>query len=314
MLTSPVRDNAAILLSFLALEAAGALDASQREVPPQLVQTLMQKRDRRGHWPSTQENVFAVRALQEFSRLYETQPPKVTVLAWLDSEKLGEGRFSSIQDPPLQVEQGIRADDIGRKATLKIQRQGAGRLYYSTLMTYSPLDEKRDPVNAGMEVRREYSVDRGGKRLLLSDPMEVRTGELVRVDLYLSLPADRHFVVVNDPVPGGLEPVNRDLATTAVGAAEGDAGQFPENSFWRQFSDWQEQGTARWGFYHRELRFDSARFYSEFLPQGHYHLSYVAQAIAPGRFAAMPPRAEEMYAPEVFGKGSWELLRVQALE
>ena len=37
----------------------------------------------------------------------------------------------------------------------------------------------------------------------------------MRVDLYLSVPAARNFVVVDDPVPGGLEPVNRDLATTS---------------------------------------------------------------------------------------------------
>jgi uncharacterized protein YfaS (alpha-2-macroglobulin family) len=131
------------------------------------------------------------------------------------------------------------------------------------------------------------------------------------VDLYLLAPADRHFVVVNDPVPGGLEPVNRDLATTAIGAAIEDEGQFPENSLRYQFSDWLEPGKARWGFYHRELGFDNARFYSEFLPQGHYHLSYVAQAIAPGEFTALPPRAEEMYAPEVFGKGGWSILHVE---
>jgi uncharacterized protein YfaS (alpha-2-macroglobulin family) len=39
------------------------------------------------------------------------------------------------------------------------------------------------------------------------------------------------------------------------------------------------------------------------LPAGRYHLTYVAQAIAPGTFTALPTRAEEMYNPEVFGKG-----------
>ena len=44
----------------------------------------------------------------------------------------------------------------------------------------------------------------------------ITRGEVVRVDLYLDLPAARNFVVVDDPVPGGLEPVNRNLATASV--------------------------------------------------------------------------------------------------
>ena len=45
------------------------------------------------------------------------------------------------------------------------------------------------------------------------------------------------------------------------------------------------------------------RFYSEYLPAGNYHLSYTAQAIAPGDFVVMPVYAEEMYDPDVYGKG-----------
>ena len=45
--------------------------------------------------------------------------------------------------------------------------------------------------------------------------MRIKRGELVRVDLFVSLPTPRHFVVVDDPVPGGLEPVNRDFQALA---------------------------------------------------------------------------------------------------
>ena len=58
-----------------------------------------------------------------------------------------------------------------------------------------------------------------------------------------------------------------------------------------------------WDFYHRELRHEAARFYADYLPAGNYHLSYSAQAIAGGRFTAAPTRAEEMYDPDVYGRG-----------
>ncbi|MCK5237130.1 MAG: hypothetical protein KAR06_09105, partial [Deltaproteobacteria bacterium] len=74
--------------------------------------------------------------------------------------------------------------------------------------------------------------------------------------------------------------------------------------------EWMGYGYSRWSFYHKELRHDSVRFYSEFLQGGNYHLSYTAQAVAPGNFIVMPTHAEEMYNPDVFGKGSPAKLNV----
>jgi len=39
------------------------------------------------------------------------------------------------------------------------------------------------------------------------------------------------------------------------------------------------------------------------LPAGNYHLSYGAQAMAEGQFSAASTKAEEMYDPDVYGKG-----------
>jgi uncharacterized protein YfaS (alpha-2-macroglobulin family) len=154
-----------------------------------------------------------------------------------------------------------------------------------------------------MELRREVSVQRNGEWVLLQEPMRVRQGELVKVDLFLSLPAPRNFVVVDDPVPGGLEPVNRDLATASL--VDADKGEFQgsASSFWWTKDDWFRFGYSRWSFYHKELRHDAARFFSEYLPAGNYHLSYTAQAITTGEFQVLPVHAEEMYDPDVFGQG-----------
>jgi uncharacterized protein YfaS (alpha-2-macroglobulin family) len=158
-------------------------------------------------------------------------------------------------------------------------------------------------VNAGIEIQRQYSVERDGQWQLLESPFAVRQGELVRVDLYVSLPAARHFVVVEDPLPGGLEAVQGELATSSrVDLAKAEE-QFPPDAIYRRYDDWHFYGYSRWSFYHRELRHEAARFYSEYLSAGRYHLSYVAQAIAPGEFFAPPAQASEMYEPETFGRG-----------
>jgi uncharacterized protein YfaS (alpha-2-macroglobulin family) len=223
---------------------------------------------------------------------------------------MGETRFESFRDAAVDFQRPIRPADVGREATVTISRAGQGRVYYSARLFYAPAAPKAEPINAGIEVHREYSVQRGRSWLLLESPMDIRPGELVRVDLYLALPAARNFVVLDDPVPGGLEPVNRDLATASSVDAEQAAMFYAGGSFWFRHNDWWEYGYSRWSFYHRELRHQAVRFYSEYLPAGRYHLAYVAQAIAAGEFAVPPAHAEEMYNPGTFGQGVPAVLRV----
>jgi len=117
--------------------------------------------------------------------------------------------------------------------------------------------------------------------------------------------------VVNDPLPGALETVNRDLATASTVDDAGSQYDSAGGAFWFKFNDWVEFNTAFWSFYHKELRADSARFFSDWLPAGNYHLSYMTQVIADGQFAAPPTKAEEMYDPDVYGRGDHESLTVK---
>ncbi len=196
-----------------------------------------------------------------------------------------------------------RDGDAGLAARLEIETKGQGRLYYSARIAYDLKQDNASRINSGIEVRREYSVERAGEFVLLQSPFTVRRGEIVKVDLFVSVPAARHFVVVNDPVPGGLEPVNTALATASQIDADKASFKAAEGSWFYQFSDWTYYGRYFWSFYHQELRHDSARFYADYLPAGNYRLSYAAQVIAQGDFSIMPVHVEEMYDPDVYGKG-----------
>jgi len=311
ILYSPVKSNCSILSSLLSGGAAPG-ESGLGDIPFKLTRSISEERRRRDRWENTQDNVFCMNALIDYSQAYEKDQPAMTLRTYLDDQELGTTEFDDFRDPAAQVERPLKAGDPGRGATVRIERTGTGRLYYATRLFYSPVELKKDPINSGIEVRREYSVERDGAWLPLEDPMRLRTGELVRVDLYLSLPAPRNFVVVDDPVPGGLEPVNRDLATASeLDAEKGELERAP-GSYWFRFSDWREFSYSHWSFYHRELRHDSARFYSEYLPAGNYHLSYVGQAIAPGEFHVGPVHVEEMYDPDVFGQGVPQTLQVEA--
>jgi hypothetical protein len=302
-LGTPMRSNCAILTALLHYGETPAGAALVGDVPFKLVRAITQTRGSRDHWENTQENVFCTTALTQYAALYEKDTPALQATVTLDGAALGGAKFAAFRDAPALVARPNGAAEAGRKAVVHIDREGTGRLYYATRLSYSLTDRAATEMNAGIEVHREYSVQRDGRWQLLSSPVSVTRGELVRVDVYLSLPAPRHFVVVDDPVPGGLEPVNRELATASTVDADATEFQAAGGSFWFKYSDWSEYGIELWCFYHRELRHEAARFYADYLPAGHYHLSYGAQAMAEGEFSASPTKAEEMYDPDVYGKG-----------
>ncbi|MDM8548101.1 MG2 domain-containing protein [Candidatus Venteria ishoeyi] len=318
ILATPLRDNCAILSALVSYEEKPGVSSSG--LPSKLVRSIVASRKSRTHWENTQENMFCMNALIDYARVYEKDSPDMRVQSWFGAgkvqgqqqhwEKLGETAFKDVRNPAVAFSRPIGSADPGSKATVKLDKTGSGRLYYGVQMSYAPKAEAAKRVNAGMSLVREYSIERNAQWQLLKSPMDLKTGDLIRVDLYLSLPTARNFVVLDDAVPGGLEPVNRDLATASQTAADKAKSDYAGASFWYQFSDWKHYGGHFWSFYHKELRHHAAIFYADYLPAGNYHLSYTAQAIAPGAFTAMPAHAEEMYEPDIYGKSLPTLVRI----
>ena len=76
-----------------------------------------------------------------------------------------------------------------------------------------------------------------------------------------------------------------------------------------------EQGFQWWWgwnwFEHQNLRDERAEAFTSLLWEGTYTYSYMVRATTPGEFVVPPPKAEEMYAPETFGRGASERVVVE---
>lgn len=310
LLATPLRDNCAILSALLRYQKTSDGKDYVGDKPFKLVRMISQSRGKRDYWENTQENMFCMSAMVDYARVYESEKPDMTVTAKLDDKEFGHSSFSDFKDAPATLVKPIQNLDEGKTRILQLEKEGTGRLYYATRLRYA-LKNPAGKTNAGMDIHREYSVRKDKGWVMLKKGEALKRGDAVRVDLYLSLPAPRNFVVVNDPLPGGLETVNRDLATASK--VDDSAAQYDQvgGAWWYKFNDWIEFNTAFWSFYHKELRDDSARFFADWLPAGNYHLSYMTQAIADGQFAAPPTQAEEMYDPDVYGRGDHDALTIQ---
>jgi hypothetical protein len=315
LLESSTRTQGAVLSAMIDYADKYNRQKEIKGLPLKLVRTITGTRQSTGPWYNTQDNIFCTNALIDYARAFENEMPDMKIRAFLDETLLGETRFKDINAPSAALETPIKKEDPGRTATLAIQKNGPGTLYYTAAVSYVPLEKSPHAINAGMEIHKEISVKRNREWVLLTDPIKIHQGELVRVDMFISLPAAGDFVVVDDPLPGGLEAVNRDLATTSMvdagkkgviaendANAQGDKAWPPQGSRWNDETFRDRHAVSQWYFYHRDMGHDGVRYYADHLPPGHYVLSYTAQAIARGNFADLPAQVLEMYDPDVFGK------------
>ena len=99
------------------------------------------------------------------------------------------------------------------------------------------------------------------------------------------------------PLPAGLEPVNPAFTVSQTFAPDDgldDGSAIPADG-WCWCWQW---------FEHQNLRDDRAEAFTSFLAGGTYEYTYIARATTPGTFVVPPARAEELYAPEVFGRSA----------
>ena len=286
---SDTRSTAIVLNTLIQIDPTNPINANA-------VRWLMAHRDN-GHWYSTQETTWSLIALTNWlieSKEYETD---YKYAVGLNNKMLEQGQANAdnLKDTiNLQVELKDLLKDQAN--TLVFTRgSGTGNLYYTAYLSASLPVDKIQPLDQGMSLSREYfTLDD------LKTPItEIERGELVKVRLTVVVPAAVHYVVINDPLPAGMEALDASIATdTAV----------PE-SYTAQ--DYKDKGWGWWYFTHIELRDEKVVLSADYLPAGTYVYTYLTRASTAGTFKVIPPTAAEFYFPDVGGRGAGSLFTVK---
>jgi len=252
---------------------------------PRVARWLSNAREARGDWGSTQENAWALLALSSYLEGAEATPPNFNAQVSIGGERLLNAQLSGRTAHAQSSVVMSQLPDQG--ARIDFARKGQGRLYYNLRLSYAKRELPMTPREQGFFVEREYErVDpvllaRGDRRG--QQALRAQVGDYVRVTVRVAVPVARRFVVIEDPVPAGLEPMNFGLTTESQAAAAAlgiDTGPMD----------------------HGEIRDDKVVFAMNDLSPGLYRYSYLTRAVTPGRFVVPPARAEEMYHRETFGR------------
>jgi len=268
-----------------------------------LVKYLLNNRKNATYWTNTRDTAICIEAMADYLIASNEDRPDMTIEVWLDGKKHKEVKVTSENlfsfDNKL-VLMGTQIDS--GKHTLEIKKKGKGSVYFNAYSTNFTLEDHI--TRAGLEVkvnRKYYKLERVEKkekvegaqgqvveqkvekyeRKELKDGDTLKSGDLVEIELEIDSKNDYEYILFEDPKAAGFEPV---ALRSGYGANEMGA--------------------------YMELRDAKVSFFVRALARGKHSLSYRMRAEIPGKFSALPTRAEAMYAPELKGNSDEIKLKI----
>ena len=247
---------------------------------------------------------MALEALVAYYRKFESDVPDMTATVAIGTRPVGtatfRGRSSAASAVQLAMPDLLRQVPAGAERDLALSRAGTGRLFYSARVQYSPIE----PLPAGNEgIRVERTYERFVERADNPAATTFNAGDLIRVNLTITLPQERRYVAVSDPLLGGVEAIDGFFRTTASDLA-------------RDASADDTAGSRRWwferdGFDHVDKFDDRVELFATRLSAGRHTFSYLVRATTAGTFRAAGTTAEQMYAPEVSGRSGPAVVEIR---
>jgi alpha-2-macroglobulin len=235
-----------------------------------------------------------VLALARFAETLDAAGP-ARVVVQTPRQQLELRAGAAAADTALTVER-LGTDRAGA-LPLRLTRDGGGPVFYYVTVWAMPAAEHPDPVDRGMAVERWYEDPDTGAPIVAA-----AEGQIVRVRLRVTVPAERTFVVLDDPLPAGLEVVDLSLRTVSpFGAHDSPYEEMMDEAggAWA-YGRWD---SGMWSpFDHREYRDDRVVYSATVLWPGTHSATYLARATTAGTFLYPPAHAEEMYNPAVNGR------------
>jgi alpha-2-macroglobulin len=247
-----------------------------------------------GSWDNTLESGYALNALLDVAKNTEGTTPDFTAAVTLGAQELTSQKFSGSSLDSFNT--NVALDRLSTalpdgKGDLRLTGDGKGTLHYTTRLRYVPDFASLKPLDQGISVERSYLPYESGQTT--ENPLSVakttfNEGDLVQVVVTITTAEDRRNLVIDDPLPAGLEALNTLLDSTSQADATGQ----------------------RLGFDHTEIRDDRVLMFATYLGFGKTEARYIARATTAGTYMVAPTQAEDMYRPEIFGRNGSSLFTV----
>ena len=258
-----------------------------------LVKYLVNNRKHATYWNSTRDTAYCIEGIADYLRESKEAGPEMEVEVLLNGKVLKTVKISKENLFSFDGMAMVGGDAVGTgKHRVELRRKGDGPLYANVYLTVFskekflrkaglevkvdrsfyklvPVEEVEDVAGARGQALRQRREKYERIKLEVGDAVE--SGDLIEVELSVESKNDYSYMVFEDWKAAGLEAV--------------------------ELRSGQNHGGGMSSFV--EYRDEKVALFVRSLPRGRHNLSYRLRAEVPGRFSALPTRAQAMYAPEL---------------
>jgi uncharacterized protein YfaS (alpha-2-macroglobulin family) len=281
----PIESTALVLRSLLSMKPeSGNISAA--------VKWLMAMRQG-NHWQSTRDTAMVVYALVDYLKKSGGREYDAKITVALNDNKVQSREFT--KEDVFKSSVTLLDDQPGHVGanTFKLAREGKGTLFYDAVVTYFGREEqikargKRFVIDRRMLAIRKQIVADGWE--IVTQPLDgsVKPGDEILVVLELQANQEADYLMIEDPIPAGVVPIEHDRGYAIKGYRLQQARM------------------------HREFHDQHAAFFISNLRKGKRTLAYLVRATLPGQYNIMPARILPMYYPQFAGNSANDRIIVE---
>jgi uncharacterized protein YfaS (alpha-2-macroglobulin family) len=255
-----------------------------------------------GRWRNTYENARAIDGLVQISLRKESVPPDFMADVVIAARTAISEKFHGFEYQPKHSFLEMANLPSGQNDVL-IRKQGKGTLYYTLHYSYR-LQGPQTARDQGLRITRTVKNADSGDLIAKYEetPAElaaVKAGDVLEVELQYTVRQTGYHVVIDDPLPAGVEGIDTSLKTT--GARNEDSSPQRRRS---------APGYHPSPVNHPEMRDDRVVLVADQVDPGVYQYKYMARATTSGHFLWPAAKIELMYEPEQFGTCSEGMINI----
>lgn len=257
-----------------------------------------------GGWWNTQSTAFIIYAMVDYLKTSKELEPDYTVKIFLNNELLLDKHMTKediFKKEDNFIIEGNKLKDGSNE--VRIEKNGAGKVYIASNLTYYTNEEKIMPRENGFRVEREYfKLEKYTKysdntiiyRKSYFDGV-VNSGDEILVKVRVSTKENNlQYFMLEDPIPAGCEVIKEDWAYNIEDE--------------KDYSGW-DYYWWRWWYADKDIRDNRVTFFATYLWGDTYEFTYIMRAQIPGLYNVIPSTGMLMYYPDV--RGSSEEMRIE---
>jgi len=247
-------------------------------------------------WRNTQETAMIIYAMVDYLKNSQELSPDYNVRIFINGEKCYDKHMGKddifLKDSLIRIS-GSKFKE--GKNEIRIEKEGAGKVYFSSNTNYYWDSENISPREEGFRVEREYyklekyesySGDKITYRKKYFDG-NAKSGDMILVKLRVySKDKNLNFFMLEDPIPAGCEVAKDDWAYKI----EEEKDYSGYSYYW-----W------RWWYADKDIRDNKVTFFATYLYNDSYEFSYIMRAQIPGDYNINPARGSLMYYTDISG-------------